>query len=256
MRFCIGIDLHGTLLDKEWKIKAELEQKLIQTLQHLKNFSKIYICSGNYLVFVNQYLSEEVRACFDGYILETGCVISDKKHEKAIVQNEVIKKIKDLEIFLKNKQHKEVKYFARRLATISMFTQHEGKGDDPKSFFEKIKKEIAESRWANDVYVTHSDVAVDIIPRCHNKFTGLFNIAKGLPTIGIADSLNDLHLLKDAEYGFIPGNASPILLYTLNNQGKQIYSLKNFNGQKGIYQSKCDHTQGVVEILQSLKEKL
>ena len=78
------------------------------------------------------------------------------------------------------------------------------------------------------VLVTHSDVAVDIIPVGFNKFKGLSMASEAPSLIGIADSLNDIHLIEDADFAFLPANASPALLETLEIRGRRVISLEEF----------------------------
>ncbi|MFA4871784.1 MAG: HAD hydrolase family protein [Patescibacteria group bacterium] len=256
-KYLIGLDLHGTLLDENWKIKGNLKEKLINRLKSLKNFCRIYICSGNDLTFIHQYLPSKIFNLFDGFILETGCVISNGNDETIIVPQKLIAIIKELENKLKNLPTEEIKYFARRLATISMFTKHEGEGLDPATIHFKIKKLIEKLGYNNKVLVTHSNVAIDIIPAGYNKFTGMKLAAENLKTIGIADSLNDYQMILDADYAFMPHNASLKLINLLKRSNKKIKNIaatvkidKNI-----ILQSNYGDTEGVIEILDFINKK-
>ncbi|MBI5766032.1 HAD family phosphatase [Candidatus Falkowbacteria bacterium] len=250
-KYLIGLDLHGTLLDENWKIKENLKEELINRLKSLKNFCRIYVCSGNDLTFLRQYLPSEIFNLFDGFILETGCVISDGKTETIIADNSLVDTIKNLENELKKILKGEILYFAKRLTSISLFTKHEGRGIDPSLILEKIENLVDHLGFAGKVLVTHSDVAVDIIPTGYNKFTGMKFASENLKTIGIADSLNDYQMILDADYAFMPHNASPKLINLLQRSNKKIKNIavtakidKNI-----ILQSNYSHTEGVIEIL-------
>jgi len=242
LEYVIGIDLHGTLLDKNWKIKKDKRKKLIKNIKDVKDFCKVYVCSGNDLSFIPKYIPSDVRQEFDGYVLETGCVVSDGKKEKIIIPKKLTKEIKKLESELKKKKPKEVKYFARRLITISMFTKDEKSGIDPAKLYLEIKKIVEDLGYRKTVLVTHSDVAIDIIPKGYNKYSGIKHVAKKRKTIGIADSLNDLELILNSDYGFIPANASPKLISKIKN--------------KNVIQSKHGYTDGVIDILRYIDKNL
>lgn len=256
--YIIGIDLHGTLLDEQWEIKEVLKQELINQLGAAKKIAKVFVCSGNDINFIYKYIPKDVRNYFDGYVLETGCVVSDGFDEKIIIPKELTKAIKELEARLKAKNFKQVKYFGTRLITISMFTKDEYGGLDPVEFYPEALAVVKEIGFEDKVLVTHSNVAIDIIPKGFNKFTGLKYVAKGLKTIGIADSLNDLHLIIDADYAFIPANASCDLIEKLTLVGKEITSIENEikYRQNCVLQSKYNETNGVIDILKFINSVL
>jgi hydroxymethylpyrimidine pyrophosphatase-like HAD family hydrolase len=255
MNYVIGIDLHGTLLDNDWEIKPKFHSALLKTLQTVSDFSKIYICTGNDLSFIDTYVPSAIRNCFSGFILETGCVLSDGKHETIIIPTEKIVNVKDLEKLLKGMEFPEVKYFARRHCTISMFTRTENGGSDPACLKPRVEKAVQQLGFGDAVQVTHSNVAVDIIPLGFNKFTGIHHVAEGLKTIGIADSLNDIHLLIDATWAFIPANSSAGLIRELGLVKRQVRPLAewNVNADKSIWRSHYSTTEGVLDILKFLE---
>jgi hydroxymethylpyrimidine pyrophosphatase-like HAD family hydrolase len=250
MKYVIGIDLHGTLLDDKWKIKEKSRDMLIGLLKN----KEIYVCTGNDLTFIHKYVPKEISSLLRGFVLETGCVVSDGKKEEIIVLRKQIQMIKELEKQLKKQNFKEVLYFARRLATISMFTKSEFEGVQPDFFFIKIKEFIEKSDFRNKVLVTHSNVAVDIIPKGHNKFSGMEHIAKEKEIVGIADSLNDFHLINDADYGFIPKNASERLIRKLKENKKEIINITKAVLKKGqVVISNKKNAGFVVECLKFLE---
>ena len=154
--YVIGIDLHGTLLDTEWKIKDCIKGELVNALERVHDLCKIFVCSGNDLTFIKKYIPEEVQKRMDGYVLETGCVISDGISEEIIIPKNLVKEIKELERKLQDKNFKEVKYFARRLATISLFTRTEQEGLDPAEFYPRVRETVKELGYGNKAYATHS----------------------------------------------------------------------------------------------------
>ena len=193
IKYVIGIDLHGTLLDTEWRIKDCIKGELVNAIEGVQDFCRIYVCSGNDLTFIKKYIPEEVQKCMDGYVLETGSVVSDGISEEIITSKNLVKEIKELERKLKDKNFTEVEYFARRLATISLFTRTEQGGLDPVEFYPRVREIVKELGYGNTVYATHSNVAVDIVAHGYNKFSGLNYVSKRLRLIGIADSLNEWH---------------------------------------------------------------
>ena len=255
MKYVIGIDLHGTLLDNDWEIKPKFYSALLKTLHTVSAFSNIYICTGNDLSFIDKYIPAAIRSCFSGFILETGCVLSDGKSETIIIPAEKTVNIRELEKLLKGMGFPEVKYFARRHCTISMFTRTETGGSDPANLKPTVEKAVRQLGFGDTVQVTHSNVAVDIIPIGFNKFTGIHHVAAGLKTIGIADSLNDIHLLIDATWAFIPANSSASLICELGLIKRPVRSLAewNMNSNKSIWRSQYSTTEGVIDILKFLE---
>lgn len=251
LKFVIGIDLHGTLLDNEWEIKSDLLIPLDKALEGVRGFCKVYVCSGNDLTFIHKFIPKEIYRHFDGYVLETGCVISEGKNEDVIVPSPLIEIIRDLEYKLKKKNFPWVQYFARRKSTISLFTRTESEGEPPDAVFPEVKAIVKQLGFGEDVRVTHSNVAVDIIPRGFDKFRGLGHVASGRPTIGIADSMNDIELVRDADLAFIPANASLKLIRELAKKGKSVLDLGDTlpKDKEIVWRSRFSSTRGVLEIL-------
>lgn len=254
MKYAIGIDLHGTLLDDDWAIKPEFHEALVGALEAVSTFSRVYICTGNDLTFIDHYIPSDVRNCLSGFILETGCVMSDGESETVIVPRQKIARIRALEGLLKKKRFPGIQYFARRLSTISMFTRTESGGFDPARLKPEVEREVARLGFGEEVHVTHSNVAVDIIPTGFNKFTGIHHVASGLKTIGVADSLNDIHLLTDSDFAFIPANSSSVLIHSLETSGRQILPLSDWkaNADGFVWRSHYPATEGVIDILKFL----
>jgi hypothetical protein len=166
--------------------------------------------------------------------------------------------MRELERRLRDKSLPGIEYFARRLATISMFTKTELGGPDPKQLYPIVIDTVEKLGFGADVLVTHSDVAVDIIPAGFNKITGLRHIADAPSLIGIADSLNDLHLIADADRAFLPANASTALLSTLEDRGLDVKPLggSTQNPSGAIEQSEFSNTEAVIDILHFLRDHL
>ncbi len=256
-QFAVGIDLHGTLLDDRWAIRSDLMDPLIGAMDSVLDICNIYVCSGNDLTFIEKYVPTDVRKRFKGYILETGCVLSDGFEEAILVHADDVEDIKKLEKALWREGIPNVRYFARRLATVSMFTRDEKEGTRPEEIFERVKELVRHIGYARKVYVTHSNVAVDIIPVGYDKFTALDYAAKGLGTIGIADSLNDSHLILNATYGFVPRNASPALLQLIGGEGRQTAVMSSSDPTPGeIRISDRESTECVIEVLRYIDENL
>lgn len=253
----IGIDLHGTLITDDEKIPAEALKPLLNVLKKIKAPGsikiKLYLCTGNDLGFVNRKIPEQVLEYFDGYVLETGCVVSsNKKEEKILVPADSVKQIKKLEELLKKENYKEVYKFARRLATISIFTRY---GEDLEAFYEKIRKKVAELEF-NNLQVTHSSVAADVLPAGFDKFSGLKHFAgddEDAVTIGIADSMNDIPLLIKADYGFLPKVSHKKVLSEIETNGKKARLLSLVSSEPAkdaVLHTEKPATFGVIEILE------
>ena len=257
-RYAIGLDLHGTLLDRSWRIREDLTGELIEAFAGLKERCTLYICSGNDLTFISSHLPAKVVEVFDGYVLETGCVLSDGRSEEVIVPEETASELRGLESRLREQPFEDLEYFARRLATVSLFTRTEEGGTDPARLFGEVSRFVEDNGFGGRVYVTHSDVAVDVIPAGHNKFTGLRSAAEAPGLIGIADSFNDLHLIADSDLAFLPSNASLNLVCALEGTGRSITEMEAAGGIESgsIYRSSRGYTEAVVDILRFLGEHL
>ena len=256
--FAVGIDLHGTLLNDNWLIPERLTPILMAALRSVSEFCELFLCTGNDLSFLHERLEQDVLSLFDGFVLETGCVSSDGQSEEILVPSEPLSMLRELERSLRDESLPSIEYFARRLATISLFTKTELGGPDPIHLYPIVIDTIEKMGFAADVLVTHSDVAVDIIPAGFNKYTGLRHIAEAASIIGIADSLNDVHLITDAERAFVPANASPVLLSELEDRGLDVVPLGGSTQHPGgaIEQSEFSNTEAVIDILHYLRDHL
>ena len=254
----VGIDLHGTLLDETWQIPDRLADELDTALRSVQPLCELFLCTGNDLTFVQDRIGHELASLFDGFVLETGCVVSHGSDEEVLVPPGPLSSMKALELRLREDPLPGIEYFGRRLATISLFTKTERGGADPTHLFPLVTITVEELGFRETVLVTHSDVAVDIIPAGFNKFTGLRRATKAPFLIGIADSLNDLHLIANANWALLPANASPSLLAELGSMGRRVEPLSAFQpGSEGtIGMSESRHTEAVIEILSFLCQHL
>jgi len=239
-----GIDLHGTLLDRRWRIDEGSLKRLTRAIEALRDHCLFFICSGNDVSFLHNHLTTATMSLFDGYILETGCIISDGTIEQVLVSPGDMASIGALEDILRSHRFPEVRYFAPRQATVSLFTRTADGGNDPADLMPRVVDAVVETGFGDRVYVTHSDVAVDVIPRGYDKLSGLGVAAGGLKTIGIADSLNDLPLIAGADLAFLPANASPALESVLDSTPEV------------VLKSRSASTGAVVEIIEFLFEYL
>jgi len=247
----IGLDLHGTLLNKNEKIEEKFHQPLMEVLKKLKTKAKMYICSGNDLPFVKQVIPADVFAIFDGFVLETGCVFSDGEKENVKTPESVQEKAQELRRELEKQKFPEVNEFRRRLTTVSLFC------NKPKEFFYKIEDFLQKSIYRNDFEVTYSNVAVDVIPKSWDKFVGMKMIAGKGTIISVADSMNDFGLLNKSHFSFVPANAPKEVLDKLKVEGKKIVSINQTKLEPNtVVVANKSETEGVLEILDFVSKNL
>ena len=247
----IGIDLHGTLLNKHEKIDQKFHRPLKEALQKLKAKAKIYVCSGNDLSFVKQTIPAGIFELFDGFVLETGCVVSDGKKEIVKTSERIQKMSQELRKELENQKFPEVNEFRRRLTTISLFCEN------PKEFAEKVKNLVEKSIYREDFYVTYSSVAVDVIPKDWDKYRGMEIVAEDGIIIGVADSMNDFALLAKSHFSFVPANAPKEVLEKLKKEGKKVVNIHQAKLEPNtVVVSNHPETEGVLEILEFVSRNL
>jgi hydroxymethylpyrimidine pyrophosphatase-like HAD family hydrolase len=252
-KYFLGLDLHGTLLEPGEILRPELIPALIEGLQKIADRAVLFLCTGNDLEFVDRKIPGDLRDCFNGYVLETGCSWSpDRFQEKVLTTPEEQTLIKDLELELNEQRFTEVNYFAHRLTTISMFCNR------PREFFPEVEAAVAALGVRERVLVTYSSVAVDILPRGYNKFTGLKKVAEGRKTIGIADSMNDAALLLEADFALAPQNLASELKPLLASSGRPVIPLIQATdlASRAVPISAQRETEGVLEILAFLNGNL
>jgi hydroxymethylpyrimidine pyrophosphatase-like HAD family hydrolase len=246
--FHVGIDLHGTLINNREFLTEGSEKELIGIIKSKPENIKLYICTGNDLLFVKRKLGD-LTYMFDGAVLETGCVISeDMEKEEVIVPQNIVDQIKQLENSLIDCDYPEIYKFARRLSTVSMFTRYESPLED---FFRKIKEEL---KYIDFARVTRSSVAVDIIPSKRDKYNGIEYFGKGSGIfVAVADSLNDIEWLKKSDISYMPGNADQVTVALLEKDKARTELGTDLNRKK-LYISERTETFGVIDILKNLFE--
>lgn len=257
--YVIGIDLHGTLLNKEWVITPNSLSELIVTLNKIKPVSYIFICSGNDLSFTRKVLPLKLRELIDGFILENGCVFSDGIEERLLITNEQAGLIKKLQQELKYSNLPDVLFFASRSGTISLFTKERNRGTAPYDLFNYLENYLKTHPDRSEIFLTHSDVAVDILPAGNSKYVGLNKICPHQNIIAVADSCNDWEFLDRAWQKFMPVNCCSHLEKKFSLKGYQINSLDTYlngNNPSTVYKSSFSYTEGVLEILTKLAEHL
>jgi len=258
-QFAVGIDLHGTLLNERWEIEECHVPVITGLIDDLEQRCDFYICTGNNLEFVDQYVNQQIRDRIKGYVLETGSVYSDKETQHVLVDEERIRKIKELEDKLRNTRLSDALFFAERLATISIFTKYREKGRSPNNLWERISEFVDKNGSSNLFNVTHSDVAVDIVTRGINKYTGLKRVGTSLQIISVADSFNDLEFLMHSAISYIPGNSTIMDKQRMFELPIEIQSISSFKGglvqkRKVFYKSPFPYTKGLIDILETIKK--
>lgn len=245
----LGLDLHGTLLETGEVIRPELVEPVEAGLKRLKGRMARFICTGNDLEFVKRKIPAPILDEIDGCVLETGCSASlDNDTEEVLTTTDERELIQELETMLREADFKEVDYFAHRLTTISMFC------DDPIKFYGKTDEYLRNTRFYDQVHITYSSVAVDILPRGYNKYEGLKSVARGKKTIGVADSMNDMALLAEADIALAPANIAPELVPVLVEKGRKIIPIGEVAlvVPLAVIVASKKETRGVIEILEFL----
>jgi len=251
--YIIGLDLHGTLLEPGEIIRPEHIDPVASGLARIKDRATRFICTGNDLGFVLKKVHPKILQQIDGHVLETGCSASlDGQAEQVLTTEEEMRIITDLEQKLREEGFPEINYFAHRLTTVSMFCNH------PREFRSKVAAFVESRGFGRQVEVTYSSVAVDVLPRGYNKFTGLARVAEGGMTIGVADSMNDSALLVQADYALAPANLAPELEALLKKNGRTVEPIKGREAlERGVAMKAAQkETRGVIEILQFLDRAL
>lgn len=240
----IAIDLHGTLLNEHWQFPDELVKQFHLIYKELREHCEFYLCTGNDLSFLNKHLSREFLSMLNGFILETGAVYFDGQIEKILIDNQVIKSLKELEVSLKAEKFSFIRYFAERKASISMFTHTETEGENPEIYYKIIKEYVDKSEYSKYLYVTYSNVAIDIIPKNISKYSGIKHISGDRKIISLLDSMNDYELAINSDLCFLPSNSTRSLLDSIQHK-----SIEEFNQENRVYLCNKAYGEAVIEAL-------
>ncbi len=245
------MDLHGTLLEDREYVRTELLPRLAEALSRAKRFSRLYVCTGNDLSFVKRKVPSEILSLFDGLVLEHGCVLSRGDDERVQVPAETVAGVKALEGRLKSYGDPEVYKFDRRLTSAALFTRW---GVSPADYAAKVAARVRLHGGGGLVYVTHSSVAVDVVPLGYTKASGLKAFAGSLPTVAVADSMNDLPLHLASDYSFAPSNIGLGLKAALEDAGRKVSELSGAGElESGVtYVADGPATEGVIQVLAAL----
>ena len=257
-RSVIGIDLHGTLLNRDWSVSEILLPELIDAVNRVRSQAYIFICSGNDFCFTREVLPAPLFNIIDGYILENGCLFSDGNEERLLVNSNQIKIIKFLEKELQKMDLPDLLFFAHRRATISLFTKDHREGNLPDNLFEYLSNILQKHHLSKEITITHSDVAVDILPAGNSKFSGISRVCPEQNIIAIADSCNDWEFLYRATESFLPQNCSPYIVNRFEKRGFSILPVEEYRKsfEKRVYRSSYSYTEGVLDILVRLADSL
>jgi hydroxymethylpyrimidine pyrophosphatase-like HAD family hydrolase len=251
MMYAVGIDLHGTLLEDGEFIRPELMSGLLEALRKARRVCRLFICTGNDLLFVRRKVPPDVLSLFDGMVLEHGCVLGSGDEENVLADADTVSDIKALEASLRQFNDVEVYKFARRLASIAIFTKY---GHSPAAYKPIIEGRVLDSGYGDIVRTTYSSVAVDVVPLGFNKFTGLTELAGGLKAVGVADSMNDIELHLRTGISFAPSNISTELKRRLEEAGRNVVALPRTGKleEGSTYVTSGPATEGVIEVLEVL----
>jgi len=248
MEYAIGIDLHGTLLGDDERIEERLKEPLIRALKGLSDGFSIYLATGNDLSFVIDRVPHDVSACFQGFVLETGAVLSDGQDEMVLVEERVAKRSRELDALLRQRCAWAAR-FDRRLTASAIFTKE---GDSPRERAVEVEAIVSALGYDDDFYTTYSSVAVDVVPQGVTKMTGLAQVAGNARTIGIADSMNDIHLHLGSDISFTPANMPAEVRESILASGRKIAPLEEELIWGATYASRYRFTEGVIDILARL----
>ena len=256
--YIVALDLHGTLLDLNWKISAGQETALAERLNEIKDIADVYLCTGNDFSFVESYVPAEVMSHVKGCILESGCVLNNLSQDICLTTSDTIDKASRLQSYLEKKQYPFVKYFGQRKTTVTLFTCDEQSGESPEKYHDLVDKDLKSSEFGEDFYITYSNVALDIVPINHSKWYTLKKIAQDTgedcKIISFMDSYNDKEVVKYSDYSFLPQNASDSLIQYLRAHTKLIFPVGKFHFFRGIaYLCSEKYTEAVVAGLRFFK---
>ncbi|MCL1827716.1 MAG: HAD hydrolase family protein [Candidatus Cloacimonetes bacterium] len=255
--YIVALDLHGTLLDEQWKISATQTRELIHLMKSLEGYASFYVCTGNDYDFVEKHLPADILALIDGLVLESGCILYEKRVKTYQVEDKALASAKDLHSFFTGQSYPFVRYFGKREATVSLFTSDDKRQKPPADYVEVIKKDFSKTAYADDFYVTWSNVAIDIIPKDISKWSLINKIKNSACVIAFMDSYNDKEICEFSDFAILPKNTTDSLIHHLRWNNKLVFPLHKFH----IFSNQCYISQkpfadAVIEGLLALKESL
>jgi hydroxymethylpyrimidine pyrophosphatase-like HAD family hydrolase len=221
----VGLDLHGTLLDKQERIPPRLVAPLARALRAARPWARLYVCTGNDMGFVRAALPPTVRRALHGYVLETGASAWERGRERALTPRATQAEAQHIQAALEERGLPGLKHFARRLTTVSAFTRDPYRRHRPAKLVPLVEEVVASLGLGGSFDVKYSSVAVDVVPRGWDKDVGLRKVARGRPTVAIADSQNDWEFLARSDYAFVPRNVAPGVVRILRREGRPVVPL-------------------------------
>ncbi len=265
----MGIDLHGTLLDERETVQLSCAERISSLIAGLKARGwRFATCTGNDVTFVMSVLPPVLFDSFDVHVLETGASfffpsgrVSEAVERRAgfvsplgehvVAPAECLCARDGLEDLLLRRFRSVVSRVDRRLACVSLFTEA------PAELARSVEAMLDGLDGMTDIFrVTYSSVAVDVVPRCCSKLSGLRLVREGMSLAAIADSVNDVELLGGVEHAFSPANASPRLLELIRSSGRRIVPLRGGSpaGEAVLRVAAGTEAEAVEEVLAFLLE--
>ncbi|MCK9328417.1 MAG: HAD hydrolase family protein [Candidatus Cloacimonetes bacterium] len=253
-KWIIAIDLHGTLLNNEWKILKNDQLELAKLMDELVDMADFYICTGNDYSFVKEYVPEIILNKIKGCVLETGCIVFEDKQQVNYIDNEIQSQLNDLKEYLQAKRYSFVKYFAKRESTISIFTNDNEGGKNPFEFYQLLSEDVSKHPFGESFYLTWSSVALDIVPVGFSKWATLKKLAEDKLIVSFMDSFNDKDIAKNSFLTFLPSNSSEKLISYLRSENKLVFPLSKFHTVKNqVFISTKAFSEGVIDGLSIFK---
>jgi len=247
-QYTLAIDLHGTLLDEQWRVAPAIEIELLGIIAKVAEIANIFVCTGNEYAFVLNHVPPEIMTHISGCIIETGCFVQHTSLLEYLVDDTSIDRAIHLKKDLQRKNYPFVKYFGDRMATVSLFTSDESGGEAPHKYLDILKNDLKKHKYGEYFYATYSSVAIDIIPKSNSKWDAVQHIAQSSHTVAFIDSFNDKEIALHSDITFLPKNTSSTLIDCLTKNHKKVVSAKDFAFAKGVA---ClldeSYTAGVVQ---------
>jgi hydroxymethylpyrimidine pyrophosphatase-like HAD family hydrolase len=252
--FIVAIDLHGTLLDENWKISEFAKDNLVRLLKEMQEKADFYICTGNDYSFIKEYIPRDLFNTINGFVCESGCVTIQNNKKTILTDEKLMQKSFELAVYLKKKNYPFLKYFGNRETTVTLFTKDEKGGESPENYYDILNADLQNYEFKDDFYIAWSNVAFDIIPTGFSKWNSLQKIAENKTIVSFMDSYNDKEIAMFSDYTIMPLNVSDKLIEYLRENGSLIFPLDKFHIYKhSNFISKKTYTDAVIEGLKYIK---